>query len=331
MGRCSFGWTSSRCQRLLSNKSLAYTGTSSRLGMLGRALLFWLLGNMFAYLRQKEALDCSISKLATWVFLQNSFGISISNLILSGYVGCTIFTCAMELFGLLLPTILPLPNGSLLSSLKNTPSGTVEVNLGVLHWWVAGILEWINLCLMLITSFNHLARQSHGKELYGKWSLPKHCFILWLAVQRKLRTRDMLPFLPSDPLCVFCQYEGESHDHFFFFLHVNGHPICGARLSPGCRLVGAWRLCIVLCVVWGLGKAILKLGCEEFPWALVSTLYGKKGTSIYLKESAWGLIESSGDFKSYSTQYSTSMPQTTPDWMLAEFILLLLLRLQASY
>jgi hypothetical protein len=75
----------------------------------------------------------------------------------------------------------------------------------------------------------------------------------------------------------------------------------------------------------------LKLGCEEFPWALVSTLYGKKGTSGYLKESAWGLIESSGDFKSYSTQYSTSMPQTTPDWMLAEFILLLLLRLQASY
>jgi hypothetical protein len=75
----------------------------------------------------------------------------------------------------------------------------------------------------------------------------------------------------------------------------------------------------------------LKLGCEEFPWAVVSTLYGKKGTSGYLKESVWGLIESSGDFKSYSTQYSTSMQQTTPDWMLAEFILLLLLRLQASY
>jgi len=171
MGRCSFGWTSSRCQRLLSNKSLAYAGTSSRLGMLGRALLLWLLGNLFAYLRQKEAFDCSISKLATWVFLQNSFGISISNLILSGCVGCTISTCAMELFGLLLPTILPLPNGSLLSSLKTAPSGTVEVNLGVLHWWVAGILEWINLCLMLITSFDHLARQSHGKELYGKSGL----------------------------------------------------------------------------------------------------------------------------------------------------------------
>ena len=158
MGRCSFGWTSSHCQRLLSNKSLAYAGTSSRLGMLGRALLLWLLGNMFAYLRQKEALDCSISKLATWVFLQNSFGISISNLILSGYVGCTISTCAMELFGLLLPTILPLPYGSLLSSLETTPSNTVEVNMGVLFWWVAGILEWINFCLMLITSFDHLAR-----------------------------------------------------------------------------------------------------------------------------------------------------------------------------
>jgi hypothetical protein len=35
---------------------------------------------------------------------------------------------------------------------------------------------------------------------WEKWSLPKHCFILWLTVQRKLRTRDRLPFLPSDPL-----------------------------------------------------------------------------------------------------------------------------------
>ena len=330
MGRCSFGWTSSRCQRLLSNKSLAYAGTSSRLGMLGRALLLWLLGNLFAYLRQKEAFDCSISKLATWVFLQNSFGISISNLILSGCVGCTISTCAMELFGLLLPTILPLPNGSLLSSLKTAPSGTVEVNLGVLHWWVAGILEWINLCLMLITSFDHLARQSHGKELYGKSGLSQStasscgwqfsgsfeleiCYLFFLVI----------PFV--------CSASMRGSRMTIFFLHVNGHPACGARLSPGCRLVGAWRLCIVLCVVWGLGKAILKLGCEEFPWAVVSTLYGKKGTSGYLKESVWGLIESSGDFKSYSTQYSTSMQQTTPDWMLAEFILLLLLRLQASY
>jgi hypothetical protein len=59
---------------------------------------------------------------------------------------------------------------------------------------------------------------SWERVVWEKWSLPKHCFILWLAVQRKLRTRDRLPFLPSDPLCVFCQHEEESHGHLFFCL-----------------------------------------------------------------------------------------------------------------
>jgi len=298
--------------------------------MLGRALLLWLLGNLFACLRQKEALDCSISKLVTGVFLQSSFGISISNLILSGYIGCTISTYAMELFGLLLPAILPLPCGSLLYSLKTIPSGTMKVNLGVLHSWVAGILEWIHFCLMLITSFDHLARQSYGKELYRKSGLCQSTtsFCGWqfrgsFELEIGCLFFLVIPFMRSASMrrsrMTIC------------FLHVNGHPACGERLSHSCGLAGTWRLCIVLFVVWGLGKAILKLRCKEFPWASVSTLYGKKGTSGYLKESAWGLIESLGDFKSYSTQYSTSMPWTTPDWMLAEFILLLLLELQASY
>jgi len=57
---------------------------------------------------------------------------------------------------------------------------------------------------------------SWERVVWEKWSLPKHCFILWLAVQRKLRTRDRLPFLPSDPFYVFYQYEEESYDHLFF-------------------------------------------------------------------------------------------------------------------
>jgi len=236
----------------------------------------------------------------------------------------------MKLFGLLLPTILPLPYGSLLSSLETTPSNTVEVNMGVLLWWVAGILEWINFCLMLITSFDHLTLQSHGKELFGKSGLCQSTasFCGW-QFKGSFKLEIGCLFFLVIPLCVLPAWGGVAWP--FVFLHVNGHPTCGERLSPGCGLAGAWRLCIVLCMVWGLGKAILKLGCEEFPWASVFTLHEKKGTNEYLKESAWGLIESSGDFKSYSTQYSISMLRTTPDWMLAEFIFLLLFGLQASY
>jgi hypothetical protein len=181
----------------------------------------------------------------------------------------------MELFGLLLPTILPLPCGSLLSSLKTKPSSTVEVNLGVLHWWVAGILEWIKFCHMLITSFNHLARQSHGKELYRKSGLCQSTasFYGWqfkgsFELEIGCLFFLVIPFVCSASMRRSCMT--------ICFLHVNGHPACGERLSPGCGLAGTWQLCIVLCVVWGLGKATLKLGCEVFPWASCLPYMGRK-------------------------------------------------------
>jgi len=180
---------------------------------------------------------------------------------------------------------------------------------------------------MLITSFDHLARQSHGKELYGKSGLYQSTasFCGWQFRGSFELEIGCLFFLVIPFMCSTSMRRSRMT---ICFLHVNGHPVCGERLSPGYGMAGTWRLCIVLCVVWGLGKVILKLVCEEFPWVSVSTLYGKKGTNRYLKESAWGLIESSGDFKSYSTRYSTSMSRTIPVWMLAKFIFLLLRGLQ---
>jgi len=52
--------------------------------------------------------------------------------------------------------------------------------------------------------------------VWEQWSLPKHCFVLWLAVLGKHKTKDRLFFLPLDPSCVFCSQEQESHDHLFF-------------------------------------------------------------------------------------------------------------------
>jgi len=47
------------------------------------------------------------------------------------------------------------------------------------------------------------------------WSLPRYKFILWLAMLKKLRTRDKIRFLP-DTSCIFCQQEEENHSHLFF-------------------------------------------------------------------------------------------------------------------
>jgi hypothetical protein len=48
------------------------------------------------------------------------------------------------------------------------------------------------------------------------WSLPKHKFILWLAVLGKLKTKDRLHYISPDTQCYFCRQEEETHGHLFF-------------------------------------------------------------------------------------------------------------------
>ena len=138
-----------------------------------------------------------------------------------------------------------------------------------------------------------------------------------------------MSFLLSDPLCVFCQYEEELYDHLFFACEWTS--CLWGKIKSWLRI--GRNMTTLYSALRGLRfrKSNLEARMRSVSLGIVSTLYGKKGTSGYLKESAYELIESSGDFKSYSTQYSTSMSLTTPDWMLVEFILLLLLGLQASY
>ena len=57
---------------------------------------------------------------------------------------------------------------------------------------------------------------SWDSVVWESWSLPKHSFVLWLAVLEKLRTKDRLHFVPDDLNCVFCKRDLESHCHLFF-------------------------------------------------------------------------------------------------------------------
>lgn len=52
--------------------------------------------------------------------------------------------------------------------------------------------------------------------VWENWALPKHSFVLWLAVLGKLRTKDRLHFIPADTNCVLCGQDLESHCHLFF-------------------------------------------------------------------------------------------------------------------
>ena len=54
------------------------------------------------------------------------------------------------------------------------------------------------------------------KVVWEPWSLPKHCFVLWIAVLGRLRIKVRLHFIPTDTSCVFCSQDQESHSHLFF-------------------------------------------------------------------------------------------------------------------
>ncbi|KAL2929855.1 hypothetical protein RDABS01_035265 [Bienertia sinuspersici] len=72
----------------------------------------------------------------------------------------------------------------------------------------------------------HKIKSRGNKENRVKWasmvwnrtSIPKHCFIWWLAVQKRLMVKRRLfkYGVSSDPWCALCGTHEESHDHLFF-------------------------------------------------------------------------------------------------------------------
>ena len=52
--------------------------------------------------------------------------------------------------------------------------------------------------------------------VWESWCLPRHSFILWLTLLKRLRTKNRLRFIDIDVSCVFCQDHEESHAHLFF-------------------------------------------------------------------------------------------------------------------
>ncbi|XP_050232088.1 uncharacterized protein LOC126680874 [Mercurialis annua] len=56
------------------------------------------------------------------------------------------------------------------------------------------------------------------KLIWFNGNVPRHAFIVWLALKRRLLTRDRLVHwrICSTASCVFCQNADESIDHLFF-------------------------------------------------------------------------------------------------------------------
>jgi len=91
---------------------------------------------------------------------------------------------------------------------------------------------------------------SWSQVVWEQWSLPKHNFILWLAVLGRLRTRDRLQFLPIDPTCAFCRCEEETHAHLFFSCNWTG--CLWAKIKSWLRI--GRRMLSLSSALWGLNS-----------------------------------------------------------------------------
>uniref|UniRef100_A0A803PI47 Reverse transcriptase zinc-binding domain-containing protein n=1 Tax=Cannabis sativa TaxID=3483 RepID=A0A803PI47_CANSA len=57
-----------------------------------------------------------------------------------------------------------------------------------------------------------------SRQVWGRLNTPKHCFIMWLAIQKRLRTKDRLKAmgLATREHCEMCESHSENTDHLFF-------------------------------------------------------------------------------------------------------------------
>jgi len=147
---------------------------------------------------------------------------------------------------------------------------------------------------------------SWGWVVWEQWSLPKYSFILWLAVLGKLRTRDRLVFVLTDPNCMFCRQVEESYSHLFFCLWMDMSSMSNDKILPAdwedhadfdqCYFVG-----------YTLRRITWRLGWDEFLWVSWCISFGRKETSGFLMGSLRRVLQCSGAFKSFSTLSFISM------------------------
>ena len=55
-------------------------------------------------------------------------------------------------------------------------------------------------------------------QVWSSWNIPRHSFVLWLAIHERLATKDRVGRYNSavDLTCVFCKTERETSQHLFF-------------------------------------------------------------------------------------------------------------------
>ncbi|XP_062088788.1 uncharacterized protein LOC133795351 [Humulus lupulus] len=66
---------------------------------------------------------------------------------------------------------------------------------------------------------NQVHKSFHwSKEVWCRLNIPKHSFVLWIAIQNRLKTRERIRSfnITEDSTCILCNGADETVDHLFF-------------------------------------------------------------------------------------------------------------------
>ena len=148
--------------------------------------------------------------------------------------------------------------------------------------------------------------------------MPKHCFVLWLAVLGKLKTKDRLPFIPPDTSCVLCNQDQESHGHLFFKCHWTstlwGNIVRWLHIHRQMPTLSS--------TIRGLTpkKKRMKYKMRRASLGIAVYLIWEERNKRLFDNSLPRLRRFSGDFRSCSSQCFTSMKKITSPLMLVELL-----------
>ncbi|XP_050211423.1 uncharacterized protein LOC126661614 [Mercurialis annua] len=125
------------------------------------------------------------------------------------------------------------------------------------------------------------------KIVWGKNSIPRHNFILWLALKCRLKTKDKLKAwgVTTDDHCELCGNGRETIDHCFFDCTFAAE--VWRNMRPICRMyqqINSWRRLISWFTRKATGKSTLANIRRVTLAAVVYTLWNTRNRKIFLKE-----------------------------------------------
>lgn len=125
-----------------------------------------------------------------------------------------------------------------------------------------------------------------GSLIWFSNCVPKHAFILWLAIKRRLTTQDQLLNWQTvgDVKCGFCELQPDSVDHLFFGCNFNTLILSHFQARGWCLInTSNWDRCIRSAVKNWKGKSICAIVNKILFAAMIYVIWRERNLRLFQK------------------------------------------------